>query len=418
MTSWTIVSCYFNLRDKVNKPFSFYQEKGQYLFKTDHNIIFFTDKDNYANLWNLRRSYNLLNKTFFVIMELDQFPFYKYKDQIKENRKSNSWYGDWNRNTPEYFILVASKLEMLNQSTLINPFGSSHFIWIDFGIQYLKYVKDGMIESNLSHFRDKFSMCYMRYHSDKFIKNYAEWYKMGQCGTAGGVLSGNKEYITKIYRLFNDKFIELVQNGYGHGEEQIIIELEKDHPSLFEFYYGTYDSILANRIDITEDVDSILRYFIIPCRLDNNHTYAYNACSKIKMSLDAKLITLTTNQLLSYVDEFFISAWYLNKIDICLMIVKYLEDEMKSSINKNEIILEFNKKLDHYTSNFDFILPYVVLEKQVAIYNKEIEYQPNENEKVFIYTSDEINGYYLLTSNPVKRPLSREVKTSYDVILR
>jgi len=304
---------------------------------------------------------------------------------------------------------------MLKKSTHINPFNTKYFMWIDASISSQKWINNDILNNCLKCLKNNFSICNMFYYNKNYIKNYAQFYEIGRYGMAGGILSGNIESIINMYILVKNKFLELINLGYGHAEEQIFIELEKEYPNLFDLYYGTYNSVLINYIDIVKDVDKILDNIVSNSRLDNNHNFSYNVCDKIQNSLNKKIIILSPSELLKYIDEFFICSWYLKKYDECVSIIKYLENEMKTANNKNEIIDEFKKNIDHYTSNFDFILPYILCEKQIAVYNNNIINNDN-NTKIFIYISEEIDGHYLLTSNPVKRPPNKKININYDKI--
>lgn len=415
MESWSIVSCFININDGMAKSKQFYYEKGKFLFSINANIIFFTDRENYEFLYNLRKELGYINKTKFILISLEEFPYYSYLNKITDNRKNNPWYGSWNRNTPKYFILVASKLEMLKRSVDSNPFGSTHFIWIDFGIHYLKHVKSGMIENIIKTKRDKFSMCYIEYQPKNFIKDYSNFYQMGQRGTAGGVLSGNIEHIRLVYNIYDPKVREVIEKGYGHGEEQIIVELEKDRPDLFDFYYGTYDSILANWIYIKEDIDSILENFISKARYDGNHSYTYKCCNKIKESITNGLV-LSAFQYIKYVDEFYIASWYLNDKNNCVILIKDLQDKMK---NNKELIEIYNNRLDHYISNFDFILEELPEKEYICIKDKQFDLNKldvNKYKIFFYYDNCNITESSLITSNPVIRPLKFYKNIKYKMM--
>lgn len=403
--SWCIVTGYFSLNDKVNKPINFYREKSKFILQVDAPLIFFVDKENYLEFWKIRKEYNLLHRTLFIINSLQELPYYNYRDKVRENRKSNAWYNTNNRNTADYFLLVASKLYFLNESTKMNPFQNTHFIWIDLGIQYLKYMKDGIIEDNLQHFTDKFKVCYMEYHSEKFIKNYAEFYKMGQRGIAGGILSGSIHYIQIVNKLFDEKIRYVINNGYGHGEEQILLELEKDNAELFKIYYGTYDSILSNRVYIQNDVEHILKYFVEKCRYDGNHAYSNESCVRIENSINNDKLSIDSSWYLKYMDEFFISSWYLGKYKECIKLVEKVQEMI---ILDDGIRINFIKNIEHYRSNFDFIEPYLPSKKNIIISdeNELLQYSLEEY-RCFIYDNTDNVSNYLLTCNPVKRPINQ-----------
>ena len=86
-------------------------------------MIFYTDMKCYQKIKEIRESFGFLNKTQFIIKELKDLSLYKFKQKITDNRKNDPLFVD-SRNTPDYFILVSSKFELLKISTDINPLPS------------------------------------------------------------------------------------------------------------------------------------------------------------------------------------------------------------------------------------------------------------------------------------------------------
>ncbi len=410
MSGATIVSCFINLNDKVNKSLDWYISKGKELLNVDANMIFYVDEMTYPLIKPLRNREN----THFILMNLQDLPFYKYKDTITKNRIGKSMYIS-SRNTPDYFILVASKLEMLKRAAVLNPFDSSHFIWIDFGIFGQQYTQKGMIEEVLCGVRDKFSCCYIHYRPKSFIKSY---HQMDYCGIAAGVLSGNIKYITEVYNLFKNKFIELVSSGKGHSEEQILTEIQCDNPDLFEVYYGDYCSIISNYVIPKHSISSILKNFIINARADANNFLAYSACKQVDYSMSQGHAKLSNEEKITFYDEYFITAWYVSRQD-CLKIIHQLNDEMAKS---EELCKLFSEKLDHLTNNLDFIIHLLDPKKNVkvtgSISEDKIRELISEGYRVFLYTEDvAISEKYLLINNPIVRPNTKIKNIEYDLIL-
>ena len=254
-----------------------------------------------------------------------------------------------------------------------------------------------MIEKIVNNIRDKFSCCYIHYRDSKFIKNYKEFYKFGNCGIAGGVLSGNKNSILKIKELFDAKFIEVVNQGYGHAEEQIITELEADNPDLFEVYYGDYSSIICNYLEIKNDVNSILTYFVGSSRGCGKNNYAYTACLQLE-----RFNNFSPVDKMKFYDDYFISSWYSNKND-CIRIVNKINDDMKSK----ELCDSFNQNINHYTQNFDYISLLIPQKDKILINTKnklpDSIMKALINEYQVFIKNDQIDEDYLLINNPVKR---------------
>jgi len=413
--SVTIVTGFFALGDTTRSN-DWYFEHGKLVLAVNSNMIIYTDHECYDKIKTIRESFGFANKTHFIVKEMHDHELYKFKEMIDKNRYGDPLYVD-TRNTSKYFILVSSKFEMLKISTEVNPFKSTHFIWLDFGIKNTKHSKPGMIEKIIENISNKFKCCYIHYRSINFMKNYSNWHHYFQCGIAGNVLSGDINHINQIYQLFTKKFEHIVNLGYGRAEEQIITEVERENPDLFDFYAGDYYGVLSNYINITNDIDCILNHFVSNARIDNNSKYAYKICRQIEESLNLGLLILNEYQLMKYYDEYFISSWYFNQPK-CVEILKSLSNDM----NKSERLCQiFEININHYTSNFDFIINLLPHSNKVKVTknldNQEIN-KLTGSSRVFIYTqNNKITGSYLLVNNPVIRPTKYFKDFGYGTIV-
>jgi len=337
-------------------------EKGKFLMEVDHEMIIYTDIKCYPFIYKMRDDLGFIDKTKIVVKKLSDFELYKYRETIVKNRENDDLYKN-TRNTANYFILVSSKFEMLKTSVELNYFNSTHFIWIDFGILNSRHTKQGMIEQAISNIDDTFRCCYIHYRNINEMKNYTIWHRYFRCGISGQILGAYKDTVVKIYELFKDKFIDLVQKGYGRAEEQILTEIESENSQLFNVYPGDYYSALANYVNITEDLDCILNNFISNAREGGNNLHSYNACKSIERSLDFGLIKLNNAQLMKYYTEYFISAWYVDN-QKTINIVRKLRNEMN---NNDELCKIFLSNINYYTSTFDFIRSILPVSKSQCI---------------------------------------------------
>lgn len=418
--SWTIVTGLFNVKRLEGssglRDMSFYI-KDNFAMGLDLNMIIFCEKDLYLDIWKLRKNKNLLSRTYFIVMDFTDFPLSKYTERIRKNREGDSHYIN-HRNTPTYFTLVASKFWMMQKSMSINPFNSAYYAWIDFGLGYNFNPSNIFLSKNLTHFRDKFSLCYIDYTSEGIMRNNKEYYKKDRYGTACGFFTGNIYYMSKVCEDFNFKVVKLIESGYGHAEEQIIPLIYLDHPEWFKFYFGDYPHIITNYTKIYEYAHCTLYFFIPRTREDSKHELCYKACKSLWKAEDKKHIKLNNEQLIRLLDETFIASWWSNhKFECNKIINRYIEmfDRLKDSIKANQgRILEVTDYIKYISPKSKNIF---ITESYLQANEVNINNYINDGYKVFIYNNkDEITKDIFITQNPVIRNEKFKVDIEYTFI--
>jgi hypothetical protein len=73
-----------------------------------------------------------------------------------------------------------------------------------------------------------------------------QFYKVNCSGIGATLMVGKRNNWIKMKKLVYDEFIDLVQYGCGHAEEQILTTIYSRNPEYFELYYGDYELMLKN----------------------------------------------------------------------------------------------------------------------------------------------------------------------------
>lgn len=285
VTNWTLVTAYFNLtkcpdasKEICEKDPNYYMSHSLSTLSLPHNLIIHCDLESLGKIQELRPSW-LGSKTKYVVRRFDDICFNynasvcfrDYREKIIQNRKNHPYYFD-NRNTASYYLFCMARYVMLREATLQNPFGSTHFAWINFCIERMGYKNLIRLEEGLSVNRDKFSTCYIDYIPQSLVKNTAEYFKWGRCSMCSGFFTGNKEYMYKVCGLISEKFLEYLEQGYGHADEQLYSPVYFENPDLFEHYYGDYLQMITNYKYIYDSPEPPIYNFIT--RSFENKAYA------------------------------------------------------------------------------------------------------------------------------------------------
>lgn len=277
-SNWTLVTAYFNLTkcpDSTNEIMN----RGQYYylnhsFSTLHlpyNLVIYCDNDSIDLIKKIRPKC-LADKTHYIVREFDEMRFTKngsklsenfgnYRDKINDNRSKNPYNFD-NRNTASYYLFCMSRYIMLKEVITENKFNSSHFCWINFCIERMGYTNVMHLDEALAVNRDKFSTCYIDYIPHELIKNTSEYFKWGRCSMCSGFFTGNADYMYNVCDLIENKFLQYLEEGYGHADEQLYSPVFFENPDMFEQYYGDYQQMITNYKYIYENPDAPVYNFI------------------------------------------------------------------------------------------------------------------------------------------------------------
>jgi len=294
ISNWTLVTAYFNLtkcpdasKEICEKDQNYYLSHSLSTLSLPHNLVIYCDEESIEKIKNIRPKY-LENKTKYIIREFDEFRFKKqsgllnesfkiYREQIISNRKINPYYFD-NRNTASYYLFCMSRYTMLKETIETNPFKSTHFSWINFCIERMGFKNLIRLDEGLAVNRDKFSTCYIDYIPESLIKNTQEYFKWGRCSMCSGFFTGNKEYMYKVCDLIEDKFLQYLELGYGHADEQLYSPVYFENPELFEHYYGDYHQMITNYKYIYDAPEPPIYNFITRSYENKNYIKCYEAC--------------------------------------------------------------------------------------------------------------------------------------------
>jgi len=249
--SWTLVTAYFDLTKMPDasaeikaRSLSYYADHARATLALDYNLVVYCEEDNLEKIQAMRPEH-LRHKTKYITCSFEDFPMTQHRDKIIKNRQAHPYRFD-NRNTASYYLFCVSRCAMLKQTIESNPFGSTHFAWINFCIERMGHKNLIYLDEGLQLFRDKFSTCYIDYIPYKSIQNLDWYFEWGRCTMCSGFYTGNAHYMFTVCDLFEKKFLEFLELGYGHADEQLFSPVYFENPDLFEFYLGDYAQMITN----------------------------------------------------------------------------------------------------------------------------------------------------------------------------
>lgn len=353
----TIVTMFYDIRKFDNTHINDNRQKNKYLelaqqfmLTLPYPIIFFIDDaDNeiYEYIYNARRKHNLLQLTNICKICFTKTYFYKDLTRLEElQTKFFIHNGDLKHETPLYIILTNNKFYFMEKSIELNPFNSSHFIWIDFGINHVAKNTE-LIHEWLNCVPDKIKqLCINPYIENNEPKKYFEniWHNC-----AGGLFSGSKENLLKYVELFKEKTEQIYNEDWYQLEEAVMTIIQRENYELFDFYYGDYEGIISNYLKplhswwlINKNIDKCLNM--------NNTKYLYDLLIYLDLFFSFEE-NQNNDNFYKYINSNIICNYYQNDKCLRIEIINLINKKINENDTKIKDLLNYNKQNLNFYDN-------------------------------------------------------------------
>lgn len=223
-----------------------YVEYSKSLLALDVNLYLFLEEDLVPLVRERREMLGFKDKTFIETISFSTLYCYPFLEQIKENRKKNPVINASGfKDTPNYITMINSKIDLVCKAIERNPFSSTHFAWIDFGIFHIArkdYIfKDKVFEN----FPDRIKLEWML-PVQGYVLNPVFQYTRIRASFAAGYITGASVNWKGFWNIFYNEFSNALKLGYGPSEEQIFSVIYHRQPKFFDIYLGEYNTVLSN----------------------------------------------------------------------------------------------------------------------------------------------------------------------------
>ena len=359
----TIVTMLYDIRSMENtqiernrKIDSYIDFSKKFLLKLPYQIVFFIDDNEktFNAIYNSRKELNLLDKTYIYKCDFKTTYFYKYFDKLKDlQTKFHILNGELQHETPLYIILNNNKFDCIDKTIELNPFQSSHFIWMDFGINHVALSSE-IIHEWINKVPDKIKQLCI----NPFIENVdpKEYFKYIYHNMAGGLFSGSKENIKLYSELFKNKTEEIYSHDWYQIDEAVMAMVHRENPELFDLFYGDYQGIIANYHFPFYNIELILKA-----------SQKYIDYNDLKQAFDILVYCLpyflnnSDNGLVFYFIELNLKTNYKNNNNLLLKEIIHLINLKKMSHHKWQqeliynILENYKVYIDYYVNKKEFI---------------------------------------------------------------
>jgi FkbM family methyltransferase len=259
----TIVTGIWNIkRDTLaegwSRSFDHYLSHLDKLLKAPNNAIVFVQAEYVDWVWQRREKHN----TLVVVKELDWFKSNEsIYNKIQEIRKDAKWQNQsgWLPESTQarlewYNPIVMSKMFLLNDAAIMDPFNSTHLVWVDGALTntvHEGYFWHDKVVNKLEKYFNKFSFVAFPYDGKVEIHGFTYdamcRYATGEVDKVcrGGIFGGPKDFISKANEIYYSLLAETLANGYMGTEESIFTLMLYKHPELFQYFAIEANGLLS-----------------------------------------------------------------------------------------------------------------------------------------------------------------------------
>lgn len=245
----TIVTGLWNI-GRPNRSFETYLQHFENVLKIPNFLYIYAPPELEAFIWERRSKEN----TFIKIMDLEDLKSFYGPLWIptQKIRKNSDWYSqaEWLKDSPQavcewYNPIVQSKMPMLNDATISNPFSTEYFMWLDAGITntvYENYFIENKVLNKINSYLNSFLFLSYPYVANKEIHGF-EYEAMNRYAQnqvdyvcRGGLFGGHKDFIANANGMYWNILNSSLQEGLMGTEESIFTIMSYLDPSTYRRY--------------------------------------------------------------------------------------------------------------------------------------------------------------------------------------
>ena len=243
----TIVTGLWNI-GRPGRDFTHYIEHFKMFLDIPQNLFIYIPAEYEYLVWEKRTREN----TYVRITELEDIkklygPFW---DKTQEIRTNPEWLNQagWLSGSPQavleyYNPIVQSKMFMLNDASIWNPFDSEYFFWLDAGITNTvphTHITENNILNKLPQYGNPFLFLSYPYEAETEIHGFTFSEMNKIAGTKveyvcrGGLFGGHKQQIHEANATYYSMLTNTLNTGFMGTEESIFSLMSYNEPHLYK----------------------------------------------------------------------------------------------------------------------------------------------------------------------------------------
>ena len=248
----TVVTGLWNI-GRPDRDFDFYINNFKKFLEIPIKMFIYVPQELEHIVWEKRSNEN----TYVKICEFEDLKdlYNPHWDKTQEIRTNPKWYNQtgengWLKSSPQatlewYNPIVQSKMFLLNNATIWNPFNNEYFIWLDAGITntvYEKFFTESRALDNIIPYLSSFLFLSYPYEATdeihgfdfKAMNRYAGDTVKYVC--RGGLFGGKKDVINQANATYYATLQQTLNGGYMGTEESIFSIMSYREPHIYDRY--------------------------------------------------------------------------------------------------------------------------------------------------------------------------------------
>lgn len=249
----TVVTGLWNIGREERNFEEHYIPNFKKLLETDVNMFIFIPAQYEHVVWEIRKKHNTVVKVY-ELEDVKQLyaPFWDKTQEIRTNTEWLNSTGEngWLKNSPQaklewYNPIVMSKMFMMHDVSIWNPFSTDYFLWLDAGLTntvYEKYFTEHHVLDKILPHLSSFLFLSYPYEARDEIHGMKYSYMNRVSGEKvfhvcrGGLFGGHKDVIREANSTYYSLVAQtLAQNEMG-TEESIFTLMSYLHPEKYRRY--------------------------------------------------------------------------------------------------------------------------------------------------------------------------------------
>jgi len=280
-----------SLTEGWSRTYEHYLQKFDQLLSIPNPLIVFGDAELKKFIAERKRADN----TLFVLRDAEWFRNNDYYELIQRIRTNPQWLEQaaWlpestQARLADYNPLVMSKMFLLHDAKIMDPFHSDYMFWIDAGLSntvHPGYFTHDRVQDKLGKYFNKFGFVCFPYEAHTEIHGFT-FAKLNEYAgqevklvARGGFFGGPKSSISAVNALYYQYLMSTLQAGYMGTEESVFSLLLYKFPETFLHYEIESNGLMGKFFeDLKEDrleVKSIESGQILSTRLNPENVGLY-----------------------------------------------------------------------------------------------------------------------------------------------
>ncbi len=261
---YTIVTAFFDIGREhwpyYRRSVQQYLQNAQRTLSLDDYMVIYTEPQYLEFVAKHRQPYP--HKTQIVCMTLQDLPYFKYRKHILDIMLDANFQKDLVEpicpevRAPFYDVIMWSKVPLVVKTLEENPFNTTHFVWLDFGIHAHMLQESMLSKPLLNAVPDKIKLLCCSYPISEDL-DIQSFYKAHAVRLVGAIISGKGEAFRTLYEYLEEE----IQNAFAQrvvgSDQSLLTVIFLKHPELFQLHYGDFPEVIINYYQVVQNRDFI-----------------------------------------------------------------------------------------------------------------------------------------------------------------